>query len=129
MNIMIRPELVLRLPNSPGALARVCDLLSAERVNLIAISLEATGLLRLVVDNHVLARGVLVEQHYQVDERDALVVEVRNAPGALATVAKMLASAGVNLDYAYATARDGQPMATVVVGVPDAMRVAASAGL
>lgn len=126
---MIRPELSLRLQNSPGALARVCDLLSAERVNLIALSLEANGWLRLIVDNPVHARGVLAERHYEVQEREALIVEVRNDAGALAAVAKMLASAGVNLDYVYATAREGQPTATVVVGVADAMRVASAAGL
>jgi hypothetical protein len=126
---VIRPELSLRLQNSPGALARVCDLLSAERVNLIALSLEANGWLRLIVDNPVHARGVLAERHYEVQEREALIVEVRNDAGALAAVAKMLASAGVNLDYVYATAREGQPTATVVVGVADAMRVASAAGL
>ena len=99
---MIRPELTLRLQNSPGALARICDLLSAERVNVIALSLEVTGSLRLVVDNHVHARGVLAERHYEVTERDALVVRIANNPGALAAIARMLAAAGVNVDYVYA---------------------------
>jgi hypothetical protein len=126
---MIRPELTLRLQNSPGALARVCDLLSAERVNVIALSLEVTGSLRLVVDNHVHARGVLAERHYEVTERDALVVRVANNPGALATIARMLAAAGVNVDYVYATSGENATTATVVVGVPDAMRVGAAAGL
>jgi hypothetical protein len=126
---VIRPELVLRLQNSPGALARVCDLLSTERVNLVALSLETNGTLRLIVDNPVHAKGVLAERHYDVSERNALVVQVGNDPGAFAAVARLLAASGVNLDYVYATAREGQPTAIVVVGVPDAMRVAAAAGL
>jgi hypothetical protein len=126
---MIRPELALRLQNSPGALARVCDLLSAERVNVIALSLESGGTLRLIVDNPIHARGILAERHYEVSERDTLVVQVGNNPGAFAAIARLLASSGVNLDYAYATAREGQPTAIVVVGVTDAMRVAAAAGL
>jgi hypothetical protein len=126
---MIRPELTLRLQNSPGALARVCDLLSVERVNVIALSLEVTGSLRLVVDNHVHARGALVERHYEVTERDAVVVRIANNPGALANIARMLAAAGVNVDYVYATSGENDTTATVVVGVPDAMRVAAAAGL
>ena len=40
---MIRTELSLRLGNSPGALAGVCRLLSNERVNVLAMSLEATA--------------------------------------------------------------------------------------
>ncbi|MBI4487088.1 MAG: ACT domain-containing protein, partial [Acidobacteria bacterium] len=47
----IRTELNLRLPNSPGALAGVCRLLSDERVNVLAMALESSGQLRLVVDN------------------------------------------------------------------------------
>jgi hypothetical protein len=107
----------------------VCDLLSAERGDVIALALESNGTLRLIVDNPIHAKGVLVERQYDVSERDALVVQVGNDPGAFATVARMLAASGVNLDYVYATAREGQPTATVVVGVPDAMRVAAAAGL
>jgi hypothetical protein len=126
---MIRPELTLRLQNTPGALGRVCDLLSAERVNILALSLEANGTLRLIVDNPVHARGALEERHYQVEEREALLVQVSNDPGAFASIARLLASAGVNLDYAYATAIEGQPTASVVVGVPDAMRASADAGL
>ena len=49
---MIRIELSLRLPNSPGALAGVCRLLSDERVNVQALSLDAGGQLRMVIDNH-----------------------------------------------------------------------------
>ena len=48
---MIRTELSLRLPNSPGALAAVTRLLSDERVNILAMALEPGGQLRLVVDN------------------------------------------------------------------------------
>ena len=55
----IRTELNIRLPNSPGALAGVCRLLAAERVNILAMTLETTGHLRLVVDNAVRATGAL----------------------------------------------------------------------
>ena len=55
---MIRTELSLRLPNSPGALAGVARLLSDERVNILAMSLETGGQLRIVVDNHVHAAAI-----------------------------------------------------------------------
>ena len=47
----IRTELSLRLPNSPGALAGVCRLLSDERVDILAMSLDGGGQLRMVVDD------------------------------------------------------------------------------
>jgi hypothetical protein len=126
---MIRTELNLRLPNSPGALGGVCRLLSDERVNIVALSLEAGGHLRLVVDNHVHAAAVLRERHHQVTERDVILLAVPNIPGALAPALKLVSDASVNIEYAYAGATDMAAIAAVVVGVEDAQRAAAAAGV
>jgi hypothetical protein len=75
----IRTELNLRLPNTPGALAGVCLLLSTERVNILAMALEAGGQLRLVVDNHVHGGAVLREHHHQVTERDVILLALPRA--------------------------------------------------
>jgi hypothetical protein len=124
----IRTELSLRLHNSPGALARVSHILAEERVSILALALESSGLLRLVVDNPVHAGGVLRERHYAVDERDVLYVSVPNDPGALSKVARLLAQADVNIDYAYASVGEGDPTTVVVIGVADAQRASAAAG-
>jgi hypothetical protein len=124
-----RTELTLRLPNSPGALAGVCRLLADERVNINALLLDGTGQLRLILDNHVLGAGVLRSRHHQVSERDVLVLSVANSPGGLAPVAKLVADAGVNVDYAYGGTSDGGAGAVVVLGVDDAQRAAAAAGV
>jgi hypothetical protein len=125
----IRTELSLRLQNSPGALAGVCQLLSDERVNILAVDLEAGGLLRLVTDNPVHAAGVLRDRHHRLDEREIIYTVMPNQPGALAGVARLLAEAGVNIDYAYASVVEGDRMVGIVVGVADPARAAASAGL
>jgi len=125
----IRTELNLRLQNSPGALGRVCQVLGGERVNLIALCLEGNGTLRIVVDNHVHAVSILREQHYQVEERDVLYTLVPNQPGSLARAVRLVADAGLNLDYAYASGVDNDPMVGVVIGVRDAMRASAAAGI
>jgi len=126
---MIRIELSLRLANSPGALAGVCRLLSDERVNVQAMGLESGGQLRLVVDNHVHAAAVLREHHHQVAERNVIVTSVPNAPGALAPALRMITDAGVNVEYAYGGGTEGSATATVVLGVEDAERASAAAGV
>jgi len=126
---MIRTELNLRLPNSPGALAGVCRLLSDERVNIVALALDGTGQLRLVVDNHVHAAAALRERHYQVTERDVILLSVPNSPGGLASTLRLISDAGVNIDYAYAGASDMASIAAVIVGVEDVQRSAAAAGV
>ena len=125
----IRTELNLRLPNSAGALAGVCRLLSEERVNVLAMALESNGQLRLVVDNHVHGGAVLREHHHQVTERDVIVTAVPNAPGGLAPALQLVADANVNVEYAYGGAAEGGYTATIVLGVEDAARSSAAAGV
>ena len=125
----IRIELSLRLPNSPGALAGVCMLLSEERVNILAMGLESGGQLRMVVDNHIHGAAVLREHHHQVTERDVLVILVPNAPGSLAPALRLIGDAGVNVEYAYGGGSDMGPVASIVIGVENAQRAAAAAGV
>jgi hypothetical protein len=125
----IRTELNLRLANSPGALAGVCRLLSDERVNILALSLDGSGQLRMVVDNHVHGGAVLREHHHQVSERDVIVIALPNTPGGLASILRLVSDANVNLDYAYGGAAEGSATASVVIGVDDPSRVAAAAGV
>jgi hypothetical protein len=126
----IRTELNLRLPNSPGALGGVCRVLADERVDILALALDAAGHLRLVVDNHVHAAATLRERHHQVSERDVIVVQVPHAAGGSAVALRQAADAGVNVEYAYAAGGEGAPIATLVLGVAgDALHAATRAGL
>jgi hypothetical protein len=125
----IRTELNLRLANSPGALSGVCALLSSERVNILAMALEGTGHLRLVVDNHVHGAAVLREHHHQVSERDVSLVGTANAPGSLAPALRLIVDAGVNVEYAYGGGPEAGVTASIVLGVDDAQRAAAAAGV
>jgi hypothetical protein len=125
----IRIELSLRLPNSPGALGGVCRALSDEHVNILAMSVETSGQLRMVVDNHVHAAALLRDRHHNVTERSVILLELSNGPGSLGTTLKLVADAGINLDYVYGGGGDGQPSAAVVLGVDDAMKASAAAGV
>jgi hypothetical protein len=125
----IQRELTVRLANSPGTLGRVAQVLGAERINMLAMSVDPSGALRMVVDNPLHAAGSLREQHYQVEERDVLYATLPNEPGSLGKVVKMLAEAGINLDYAYASGIDREPMVAVVLGVADAQRASAATGI
>jgi len=121
-----RPELSLRLPNSPGSLASVCRELAAERIQIHALSLDASGMLRLIVDNHVRAIAVLKERHRSLLTRDVIVV-TGGGTDALAAAFGLVAGAGVNVEYAYVGA--GESMGVAVLGVDDAQRAAAAAGV
>ena len=125
----IRTELTLRLDNTPGALARLCRELRDEKVNILALSLDASGVLHVVPDNPIHAAGLLRGRDYAVAQREVLYVTVPNRPGALASAAGMLSAAGVNIDYAFASAVADHPMTAVVVAVDDAQRASTAAGM
>jgi hypothetical protein len=93
------------------------------------MGLEAGGQLRLVVDNHVHAAAVLRDHHHQVTERNVIVTAVPNAPGALTPALQLISDAGVNVEYAYGGGSEGSPTAMIVLGVEDAERASAAAGV
>ncbi len=125
----IRTALTLRLDNTPGALARVCQALARENANIIGMSLDGNGALHLVADNPVHVAGLLRDRDYAVEEREVLYVTVPNGPGGVSSVTRLLSQAGVNIEFAFATAGSEQEMAALVVVVEDAQRAAAAAGM
>ncbi len=98
-------------------------------MNVLALALESGGLMRMVVDNHVHAAATLRDHHHQVAERDVIVTMVPNAPGALAPTLKLVSDARINVEYAYGGGSEGSPTAAIVIGVDDAQRAAAAAGV
>ena len=76
-------------------------------------------------DNPVHAAGLPRSREYAVEQREVLYVTVPNRPGALAEASRMLSAAGVNVDYAFASALAEHDMTAVAADVDDARRAAA----
>ncbi len=97
-------QLALFVENKPGTLAAVCRALAARKINIYAISISDAvdhAVVRMVVSDSVKALHLLGEHGVLVVERDVLMIEGRNKPGELSTIAKKLAANNVNIDYAY----------------------------
>lgn len=125
----IQREITVKLANSPGTLSRVSQLLGGERINILAMSIDPAGHLRLVVDNPLHAANMLREQHYNVEERDVLYTAMPNEPGSLSRALRLLGEAGINIEYAYASGIDRVPMVGVVIAVADAQKASYVAGM
>ena len=110
--MQIAKQLALFLENRPGTLARVCDALSAAKINIFAISTSDTvdhSVVRMVVSDYRKALHVFEEHGTLVVEDDVLMIEGDNKPGWLAKLAHRLAAAKINIEYAYcATAPDAK---------------------
>ena len=125
----IRKEFTLRLQNSPGALGRVCQYLSDEKVSIEALALDSGGTLRIVVNNSLNAAGLLRVKQYVIEERDVLLIQLPDETGALYKTTRLLSSAGVNIEHAYGCSPDAQPMGCVVMAVDDIERASMVAGV
>jgi len=97
-------QLALFLDNKPGTLARVCDALSAAKINIYAISTSDTvdhSVVRMVVSDPRKAMLLFEEHGTLVVETDVLLIEGDNKPGSLAKICHKLAAAKINIEYAY----------------------------
>ena len=102
--IQIARQLAVFLDNKPGTLARLCEALSQDKINIFAISTSDTIdhiVVRMVVSEPEKALRALEERGTLVVSTEVLMVDGDNKPGSLATIANKLAKAKVNIDYAY----------------------------
>ena len=92
------------LENKPGKLAEFAAVLSAQKINLRAISVaEAAdfGIARIIVDDVFNAVTILKSENYICKITDVLAVQVQDEPGMLANMVGVLGSEGINIEYMY----------------------------
>jgi hypothetical protein len=90
----------VEMTNSPGQLARLCEVLAEHGVNLVVCGLAHGdgGTVAFIADDEPAARDALQTANIAYVEREALTVRLENVPGAGAAAFRRLAEANVNLD-------------------------------
>ena len=109
--------------DEPGAVAAITEALARERVNLVAINTERVGERGLITlatedDDHDRALHCLMAAGYRAVTEEALLVRLRDEPGALAKVAARFRDAGVNIRSLHILDRH-EDHATVAIDVAD----------
>lgn len=118
----IRLQLSIFLDNRPGTLAHVCSTLAKEGINILAISVSDTvdhAVVRMVVNDPKKAIDILGQTNVLVQEREVVLMEVPNKPGELGRIAEKLAKFGINIEYAYCAAVEGQKSGALVLRTSD----------
>ena len=93
-------QFVVQLPNEPGALATLLEALAGQGLDLRSIGasgIGSQGAAVLVLNDAETARQVLRAGQYTFVEGEALITSAPDQPGAVASIARRLAAAGVNL--------------------------------
>ncbi|MFA6039269.1 MAG: hypothetical protein WCV62_00890 [Candidatus Peribacteraceae bacterium] len=115
-------QLNVPLPNAPGNLAALSDLLRTAEVNINAISLsegKVSSMAHLIVDDPETAKMTLQPQ-YKVTVTPVLSFRMKNKPGAIALIARACAAAKLTIRTIYATAYGKE--AAVYVAVDDIVK-------
>ena len=92
------------LENRKGRLSEVCSLLGEHDVNIRALTIAETetfGVLRIIVDKPENAAEALKKNGFVANVADVTVVEVKDSPGGLAAVLRVLSDNDVNIEYMY----------------------------
>jgi len=123
--MQITKQLAVFLENRPGTLARVCDALAAEKINIYAISTSDTVdhiVVRMVVSDPARALYVFEVHGTLVVEDDVLMISGDNKPGSLAKLARQLADAKINIEYAYCATQPEAKRGLMILRVSNAKK-------
>ncbi|MEV0401765.1 ACT domain-containing protein [Actinoallomurus sp. NPDC050550] len=102
-------DLTVIIEDRPGELARLGEITGEAGVNihgLAAFTGEGKGVVHVLVDDDDAARCHKALEAATIgvaDEREVLVVDIEDRPGALGELARRLADANVNVDLVYTT--------------------------
>lgn len=108
------------LENKSGRMAELTQVLGNANINIRALSIADTsdfGILRLIVNKPTAAYEVLKNAGFTVSITDVIAVEIKDQPGGLGDVLKILESNGINIEYLYAFITKSSSDALVVFRV------------
>jgi hypothetical protein len=114
-------QISIFLENRKGRLLEVTEILKEAGINIRALAMAESaefGILRLVVDNPAKAKAAITSGGFTANEQDVFAVKVDDTPGSFQKVVSVLASADINVDYAYAFVGESKS-AILLFKVPD----------
>ena len=114
-------RIIVTVENEVGVLANITEVLAKEDINLASINTEGrgdSGLVILTTEECDRALHALMNAGYRAITDDALIIKLRDEPGALAKVAARFRDAAVNIQSLHLLNRHGD-YATVVLTADD----------
>ena len=118
----IAKQLSVFLENKPGTLAALCDALAEKKINILALTILDTvdhAVVRMVVSDPRAALLLIEERGTLVVESKVLMIGGSNKPGSLSAVARKLAKAKINIEYAYLATPPGAKQGLLIVRASD----------
>lgn len=108
---MVAKQLSVFIENRQGRLHEVLDVLKANNINILSLSLADTteyGLLRLIVNDAEKGKDKLTFAGFSTMLTDVLIIKIEHKIGSLQTLLESLAEMEINIEYMYGLSIDGE---------------------
>jgi hypothetical protein len=97
-------EFTVYVKNKPGQLARVCDVLYRNGVNIQGVATEGTredGTIKIITNDAATTRRALEQVKVPFDVKETFLVKIINRPGELSKITKKMGDNDINIISIY----------------------------
>ncbi len=119
-------QITLIAKDEVGVLADISYILGKARINIESISvasLEGKAIITMFVKDGKRAKKLLKSNNYKVLESEAFVLKLKDEPGQLSNISRMLSKKGVSIANLYVIAREkGSTIMSIKVDKPKAAK-------
>lgn len=131
---MVAKQLSVFIENRKGRLGEVLNVLKKNNVNILSLSLADTteyGLLRLIVNDPVTGKEILINDGFSAMLTDVLIIKISHKAGSLQVLLDALANTDIGIEYMYGLSIEGADASVVVKAsdVTKAIEVLAAQGV
>ena len=115
-------EILIRTENKVGVLADISTMLADHGINIDAVVGYGEGgkaEIMLIADDSRRAIDTLKAANYDTQEREVIVLNLENKPGALKSVSSALAAENIDINYVYGTTCAAGCPARIVMSTND----------
>ncbi len=115
-------EISVFAENKPGKVEKITGVLAREGINILAVSIASTngfGIIKFIVDKTELAFTKLKENGFTVSLNEVLAIEMKDVPGQINEIARVLLRNEINMENAYVFVEESRKKAYLIVQVKD----------